>query len=170
MLKLTIGIIFICAALCGLLIAYDYIRNRLGLDKPTQQSAFVPSQPTVCPENYVPFLETVFVPCVDDLYEECDLAAPGKTALHIVPFPDCAMVDPEYGLVFCYDFKRHSYVEGGLDNLHTRYSTLPLDDIVLKLNDSLPKYAIAAGHCPCSIVDAKDVGNGVVRFTVGVTP
>ncbi len=170
MLTLSFGIILICAALCGLLIAYDYIRNRLGLDKTSQQSVSVPSQLTVCPENYVPFLEKVFIPCVDDLHDECALAAPGKTALHIVPFPDCAMVDPVYDLVFCYDFKRQSYVEGGLDNLHTRYSTLPLEDIVGKLNGSLSKYAIAAGHRPCSIVDAKDTENGVVRFTVGVTP
>lgn len=170
MLTLSFGIILICAALCGLLIAYDCIRKRLGLSSSGQQNSTVPFQPAVCDDNYVPFLEDVLIPCVQDMHEECALAAPGRTALHIVPPPDCSMAHQKHGIVYCYDFKRQSFVEGGLDNLHTRYSTLPLRDVVEKINGALPKYAIAAGCRPCVIVDAKDIGNGIIRFTVGVTP
>lgn len=165
MLKLSIFMILSCAALCALLIGYDYVRDRLGLNKPT------PPPPIVIPPiDYVPFLENVLIPCVRDIYAECALAIPKNTALHIVPPPDCTMAHPKYGTVYCYDFKRQPHLEGDLKNLCTRYSTMPLRDIARKINGVLPKYCITVGCRPCAIVNARDLENGVIRFVVGVAP
>lgn len=169
MLKLSIFMILICAAFCALLIGYEYFRNRLGLNQPTPQPHPTSQvQFTTCGDDYIPFLESVLIPCVRDMYTECALAAPRSTASHIVPSSYCAIVHPKYGKVYCYDFKRQSYIEGGIRNLSTKYSTLPWKEIVKKINGVLPKYAIAAGYSPCVIVGGKDLENGVIRFVVGV--
>ena len=68
-------------------------------------------------------------------------------------------------ILYKYLFDRKCSMSGGLGNYS--YDTTPILQIVRKLNSTLPNYCIELGLAPAYIVDACDVGNGRIMFTLG---
>lgn len=101
--------------------------------------------------------------CVRANYTACSLECPVNLANHLIPWGKGVGIDKNGRLLFCYKFKRSIICPGGGK---IQYSTMPVQDMVIELNQSFPNYCIQNGWNPMYIVGFKNGIRGQVFFYV----
>lgn len=125
-----------------------------------QQSLYLQHQ-----QYYVAYCDAI-IDCVINNYTAIDLCRPGNRPQHMAPGYSGVRVANLYGVVYCYRFDRRPELTSGGIGKAAVYSTFPVSQMMRKLNADFPNYCVSAGLVPHNIVDAQDIGNGKVEFTI----
>lgn len=115
-------------------------------------------------KDYTDYCDAL-IDCVANNYSSIDLCRPGNRPQHMAPGNSGVRPDNFYGVVYCYHFDRRPGLSSGGIGKNV-YSTFLATQMMQKLNGSFSNYCIAAGLPPHNIVDAVDIGNGKVEFTI----
>ena len=163
----TVYIALLFIVLLGALIGAAYICEKLGIG----QSAVVSPARSMSAQQLQEYetanyqrLEYALIQCILVNYPSCGLRRPAGLPQHDAEGQYRRTAYKEaYGVVYFYIFDRESSYDG---QRQERFSTVSVQDMIRRLNDTLPNYCIQSGLLPCSIIDAKNLDNARVLFAV----
>lgn len=146
-------------------LAYDWLRNKLGI-KPTP-----PALPTL--EQLLPQLMPTYISvgyaltrCVNSS-GTCGLMHTVHPEHNHVPLRERIRRNNQYPVILVYEFQRTPVGGINIQNLRAvKYNTIPVEKMADILNRSLESHCIYNGCVPVKIVAGKDIGDGRVRLAV----
>lgn len=162
-MKFFAFIIIVPLVLIAALVAAAYVADRFHIGtKQNQQIIFIPT-----PQDwdfYGGYLRAI-IRCVGNNYSSCGLCRPGDLPQHVAPDGQ-GIICENRKIFFTYFFDRRCSMNGGIGNFS--YDSTPIEQIVRKLNSTLPNYCVALGLAPAYIVDARDASNGRISLTISI--
>lgn len=159
----TIYIVLGFIVLIAVLLAVVYVTDRLGL-RPTPSIPVPPTQAQIFDYYRDTYLEVANIlhTCVLENYSVCGLTRPQSLMNHVKP--DGIAYSDKLGILFRVWFDRGPDPSSGLDDI--KYSTIPVNKMVSKLNAVFPSACVCSGLGSFNIVAAADEEGGRVSFVV----
>lgn len=151
-------------------LAYDWLRNRLGI-KPPPPPQPQPAKPT--PElvyNVYPAEGYCLFCCANDFAVECGLARSARPEKIFVPDEERVRGTMQRPILI-YELQRDIVGRRIVDGQSVvTYTTVSLDKIVTTLNRKLGEYCRGNGSFPVHIVVGREIGEGKILLGVADSP